>query len=235
MSDALNVKIAKAFLEISATHYPERLGAFILLDAPPLFTMLWKAIQSFVDPKTYKKIRFVPFDPKAKDSKLVSFLASRFDPPVAEWLIREATENRDTAKVKAKSYHVGEIHRSASDGQLEGLCGQLESLSVPGDTVAEGSDSTAEGSGAGAPAEKAVVEPVKEKVGAFKRMFKHSKSADEDKTGAAAGAMGVVELGGRQHDHRGTCALLQLYHERPEILEPQGSAMRADKGAEKSA
>ncbi len=35
----------------------QRLGMFLILDAPSLFGMLWRAIQSFVDPKTYTKIR----------------------------------------------------------------------------------------------------------------------------------------------------------------------------------
>ncbi len=78
MADAMNVKIAKAFLDMSGHHYPERLGVFIGgerqrgrmepsqtypackgLDPPSVFTLLWKAISSFVDPKTYKKIRSV--------------------------------------------------------------------------------------------------------------------------------------------------------------------------------
>ena len=31
MSDALNVKIAKAFLDVSGAHYPERLGVFMIV------------------------------------------------------------------------------------------------------------------------------------------------------------------------------------------------------------
>ncbi len=44
------------FLDISAEYYPERLGLFMIVDAPSLFGMLWKAIRSFVDPKTHKKV-----------------------------------------------------------------------------------------------------------------------------------------------------------------------------------
>lgn len=35
----------------------ERLGLFMIVDAPSLFSVLWKAIETFVDRKTYKKIR----------------------------------------------------------------------------------------------------------------------------------------------------------------------------------
>lgn len=59
MSD-INVKLARAFLDMSADHYPERLGKFILVDAPTLFDYLWKAIQPWVDPKTRTKISMVP-------------------------------------------------------------------------------------------------------------------------------------------------------------------------------
>jgi hypothetical protein len=62
---------------------------------------------------------------------------------------------------------------------------------------------------------------------AFKLFRTLSKSADE---GASSGAgAGTGAGGGAHHDHRGTCALLQLYHERPGILEPQALAMRPDK------
>ena len=45
--------------QVSGTHYPERLGVFMVVDPPGIFTILWKAIQAFVDPKTYTKIRCV--------------------------------------------------------------------------------------------------------------------------------------------------------------------------------
>ena len=53
----MNPKLARLFLDISAEHYPERLALFVIVDAPSLFGMLWRAISTFVDPKTYNKIR----------------------------------------------------------------------------------------------------------------------------------------------------------------------------------
>lgn len=56
----INVRLAKSFLDVSAQHYPERLGLFLLVDAPRLFNALWSAIENWIDPVTKKKIRFLP-------------------------------------------------------------------------------------------------------------------------------------------------------------------------------
>lgn len=117
MSD-VNPKLAKAFLDVSATHYPERLGLFILLDTPTLFSALWRAIQAFVDPKTHAKIRFLPYDVKSSHSKLAAELDRVCDPTTKDWLLKEITENRDAKKMSMKRYNVVDIHRSASSGKL---------------------------------------------------------------------------------------------------------------------
>ncbi len=36
----------------------QRLGLFLVVDAPTLFSVLWQAISAFVDKKTYTKIRY---------------------------------------------------------------------------------------------------------------------------------------------------------------------------------
>lgn len=51
------------------------------------------------DPKTYKKIRFLPFDLHSSNSKLRAEMGHHFDPVTQEWLEREMSENRDKAKV----------------------------------------------------------------------------------------------------------------------------------------
>lgn len=50
-------RMAKIFLTMSSEHYPERLGLFLILGAPMMFNILWKAISPFIDPKTHHKIR----------------------------------------------------------------------------------------------------------------------------------------------------------------------------------
>lgn len=53
--------IAKEFLNLAANHYPERLGCFIVVDAPRIFSMMWAAIRPIVDVKTKEKIVFLPW------------------------------------------------------------------------------------------------------------------------------------------------------------------------------
>lgn len=117
VSDA-NPRLAKAFLDVSAEHYPERLGLFLLVDAPKLFGVLWKAISGFVDPKTYTKIRFLPYDVKQPKSVLKSFLSEHCNESTAKWLVTEMQENRDSKKLALKAYSMTHIHRSASRGDL---------------------------------------------------------------------------------------------------------------------
>ena len=56
-------RLAKIFLDVSATHYPERLAVFIIVSPPSVFSVLWRAIQGMVDPATKRKIRFVKCGP----------------------------------------------------------------------------------------------------------------------------------------------------------------------------
>lgn len=56
------LKTAKEVLSILQNHYPERLGAAILYDPPPIFQAFWKMIKPFIDPKTFNKIMFVYSD-----------------------------------------------------------------------------------------------------------------------------------------------------------------------------
>lgn len=53
------------------------------------------------DPKTYMKIKFVPFDLDKGElaSKLHGVLSEYFDPDTVEWLQEEMKENRDKAMV----------------------------------------------------------------------------------------------------------------------------------------
>ncbi|GAX74409.1 hypothetical protein CEUSTIGMA_g1857.t1 [Chlamydomonas eustigma] len=118
LSDVMNPGIAKTFLDLSGSHYPERLGLFLGVDPPSVFSMLWRAIQSFIDPKTYKKIKFIPYDVVSPQSKLKAELERWFDAETVAWLLADMAENRDKAKIKSKVYNFSAVHKAASMGQL---------------------------------------------------------------------------------------------------------------------
>lgn len=97
MSDC-DPRLAKVFLDLSAAHYPERLGLFLVIDAPWIFNTLWRAIAPIVDPHTKKKIRFLPYDVSKKHPEGKTFraaLSQIFDPELTSWLLAELAENRD--------------------------------------------------------------------------------------------------------------------------------------------
>lgn len=85
-------RLARIFLSLAATHYPERLGNFWIIDAPVLFNTLWSAISPFIDPKTKKKIAFLS---TKKQKALEAKFAEHFDQHDISWLITEMQENRE--------------------------------------------------------------------------------------------------------------------------------------------
>ncbi|WOK92157.1 phosphatidylinositol transfer protein 3 [Canna indica] len=65
----ISVKVTKETADILQNHYPERLGLAILYDPPKLFEPFWKVVRPFLDPKTFKKVKFVY--PSVSDSKKI--------------------------------------------------------------------------------------------------------------------------------------------------------------------
>lgn len=116
----LNPAMARIFLDVSATHYPERLGVYFLVDTPTIFEILWKIVKPLLDPVTAKKLVFVPYDPDVKTgkSKLKQALAEYFDDDLGDWLLREMAENRDKAKVAKKTFDIQETYERAVKGDL---------------------------------------------------------------------------------------------------------------------
>uniref|UniRef100_A0A7S3VTL3 CRAL-TRIO domain-containing protein n=1 Tax=Dunaliella tertiolecta TaxID=3047 RepID=A0A7S3VTL3_DUNTE len=115
----INPKLAKAFLEISAEHYPERLGLFIVAGAPALFGVLWKAISSFVDPKTHQKIRFLPCDFTEKKSKMRKEMLQHFSDSLTNWVETEMLQNREKGQAAKKTYDMTSMYKLAQDGKLQ--------------------------------------------------------------------------------------------------------------------
>ncbi len=84
-------RLARVFLHLAATHYPERLGYFYVMDAPVVFSTLWSAIKSFIDPKTRDKITFLSLK---KKEKVEAAFRERFDEETVQWVLDEMEENR---------------------------------------------------------------------------------------------------------------------------------------------
>lgn len=123
-----NPKLAKAFLGITAEHYPERLGLFVIVDTPMLFSGLWRAIQPFVDPKTKAKIVFVPWDVSKVGTKshFRAEVSKHFAEETCQWLEAEMTQNREKSLMKEKVFSFPAIHKKAlacQEDPASELCG----------------------------------------------------------------------------------------------------------------
>jgi hypothetical protein len=110
--DVALTPLAKTFLSVTASHYPERLGHFWVIDAPSVFSGLWRAVSPLIDPKTREKIAFLP-GPKRKH-ELAQGLKPHFDEETLAWLIQEMEDCRLAGKGK-KHYDYGAVLKFATE------------------------------------------------------------------------------------------------------------------------
>lgn len=59
LATAPPMRTSRETLSILQDHFPERLAMAVLYNPPWIFAVFWKAISPFIDPETYRKIRFV--------------------------------------------------------------------------------------------------------------------------------------------------------------------------------
>ncbi|XVE90301.1 hypothetical protein DITRI_Ditri20bG0066500 [Diplodiscus trichospermus] len=59
---SVSVKVTRETAHILQDHYPERLGLGILYNPPKIFESFWTIVKPFLEPKTYKKVKFVYSD-----------------------------------------------------------------------------------------------------------------------------------------------------------------------------
>ena len=59
LATAPPMKTSRETLSILQDHFPERLAVAVCYNPPWIFAVFWKAISPFIDPATYRKIRFV--------------------------------------------------------------------------------------------------------------------------------------------------------------------------------
>jgi hypothetical protein len=55
---ATHLRKIKAGCDMMQNHYPERLEASVVMNAPWIFNASWKVIQPWIDPRTVAKITF---------------------------------------------------------------------------------------------------------------------------------------------------------------------------------
>lgn len=77
-------------------NYPELLGVLSLVNAPWLFSGLWRALQRVVDDRTKAKIQFVT------TKKLQGSLGPLLGEEMSEWLHGEVQDNLAASKAKRK-------------------------------------------------------------------------------------------------------------------------------------
>lgn len=77
-------------------NYPELLGILTLVNAPWLFSGLWRALQRVVDDRTKAKIQFM------STKKLKQTLEPRIGKEMSDWLHDEVVDNIEASKTKRK-------------------------------------------------------------------------------------------------------------------------------------
>ena len=109
----LDPRIAKAFMGLLATHYPERLARFVIVGAPALFSALWSALKRHVCADTAAKIAFVKWDGTGDEGgrTAAELAALGLGGKLGSWLLREMGQNRDAALAGGKQYPYGRAHR----------------------------------------------------------------------------------------------------------------------------
>ncbi|KAJ8763133.1 hypothetical protein K2173_025518 [Erythroxylum novogranatense] len=55
---SISVKSTKETIRVLQNHYPERLALAILFNPPKIFESFWTMVKPFIEPKTYKKVKF---------------------------------------------------------------------------------------------------------------------------------------------------------------------------------
>eukprot|EP00193_Tetraselmis_chui_P006271 CAMPEP_0177759904 /NCGR_PEP_ID=MMETSP0491_2-20121128/4981_1 /TAXON_ID=63592 /ORGANISM="Tetraselmis chuii, Strain PLY429" /LENGTH=289 /DNA_ID=CAMNT_0019275765 /DNA_START=204 /DNA_END=1073 /DNA_ORIENTATION=+ len=114
-----NPKIGKIFLDITASHYPERLGAIIVAGAPGLFNGMWSVLRPLVDDVTKQKIRFLPYDvdSKSKGQQLRDGMKDIFGEELIDWMVAEMADNRRQKGSMKKAYSCTDLDSPVPHGQ----------------------------------------------------------------------------------------------------------------------
>ena len=85
--------------KILAKYYCERLGLGVIVEAPKLFSGLWRVMEPMLDPVTKAKVAFAPGpdrkgQPGKKSARLLQTLQRFFDDEMCDWVMEEMRQNR---------------------------------------------------------------------------------------------------------------------------------------------
>ncbi|KAK9828156.1 hypothetical protein WJX74_001131 [Apatococcus lobatus] len=106
-------RLAQIFLDVSAKHYPERLGLFLIIDPPRIFRGLWRMLQPYIDPATKKKVAVLPYDfNRGNSSTALQLFNANFDQATVNWLMSEMKENRERRIAQRKRYIYQDLVKS---------------------------------------------------------------------------------------------------------------------------
>uniref|UniRef100_A0A6T8PAQ3 CRAL-TRIO domain-containing protein n=1 Tax=Hemiselmis andersenii TaxID=464988 RepID=A0A6T8PAQ3_HEMAN len=110
LRDAIDPRFSIWLIQMLQNHYPERLGACIVIDAPRIFSILWKAAKSVAASNTLEKCIFLR-GPEARAAVAAALFGSAEDVK-AKFLVNQMELNRDQKRVKATW---GDPHMVPSD------------------------------------------------------------------------------------------------------------------------
>eukprot|EP00698_Gefionella_okellyi_P010966 TRINITY_DN2875_c0_g1_i1.p2 TRINITY_DN2875_c0_g1~~TRINITY_DN2875_c0_g1_i1.p2 ORF type:complete len:335 (-),score=55.23 TRINITY_DN2875_c0_g1_i1:1163-2122(-) len=73
-SGQTSAKFCLDVLSALQNHYPERLGSCFIVNAPWVFSALWRILTAFMDSRTKEKVQFITGKPEAKLEKLATVI-----------------------------------------------------------------------------------------------------------------------------------------------------------------
>ena len=118
LATAPPMRTSRETLSILQDHFPERLAVAVCYNPPWIFAVFWKAISPFIDPETYRKIRFV----NPKKEKEMHRLRRMFR---MEQIERDMGGERDPAFDLAAFAAEAEAHDEHKDAALGAFAAKL--------------------------------------------------------------------------------------------------------------
>ncbi|KAG0630168.1 hypothetical protein M758_1G159000 [Ceratodon purpureus] len=88
MKNTSPLSVVRETASILQNHYPERLHVAIMHNPPRLFEAVWKIVKPFLDPKTFRKVKFV----YAKNAESQNILTDLFEDDAVKGIFDDSNE-----------------------------------------------------------------------------------------------------------------------------------------------